>query len=392
MTEAQNFGTVIREFATAVAANFATPIDAQREDQLKAPVSEVLRACGQAWDIEVRSRTEARAEGDTGRPDIGVTAGGLLCGHIELKAPGRGARPERFRGREREQWQRFQALPNLIYTDGSEWSLYRDGKPLARVRIAADVSDEGAAGLDAAAVSKLEGLLRDFLMHEPIAPSTARGLAEFLAPLARLLRDEVREALNREGSVVRQISDEWRGFLFADSDADQFADAYAQTVTYALLLARFEGAENLRQALAVDALRQTNHDLMASALQLLETSARHELMMPIDLLERAIGAVDAHVLLENQGRQGAFNPSQEVDRDPWLYFYEHFLGAYDAKLRKNRGVYFTPVEVVRAQVRFAAFVAGEPQQRDRAAAEPRRAVVGGRRLILPTCYERMFTI
>ena len=88
MTEAQNFGTVIREFATAVAANFATPIDAQREDQLKAPVSEVLRACGQAWDIEVRSRTEARAEGDTGRPDIGVTAGGLLCGHIELKAPG----------------------------------------------------------------------------------------------------------------------------------------------------------------------------------------------------------------------------------------------------------------------------------------------------------------
>ena len=359
MTEAQNFGTVIREFATTVAANFATPIDAQREDQLKAPVSEVLRACGQAWDIEVRSRTEARAEGDTGRPDIGITAGGLLCGHIELKAPGRGARPERFRGRERDQWQRFQALPNLIYTDGSEWSLYRDGKPLARVRIAADVSDEGAAGLDAAAVSKLEGLLRDFLMHEPVTPSTARGLAEFLAPLARLLRDEVREALNREGSVVRQISDEWRGFLFADSDADQFADAYAQTVTYALLLARFEGAENLRQALAVDALRQTNHDLMASALQLLETSARHELMMPIDLLERAIGAVDAHVLLENQGRQGAFNPSQEVDRDPWLYFYEHFLGAYDAKLRKSRGVYFTPVEVVRAQVRFAAELLSE---------------------------------
>ena len=75
--------------------------------------------------------------------------------------------------------------------------------------------------------------------------------------------------------------------------------------------------------------------------------------MPIDLLERAIGAVDATVLLADRGRQGAFNPSQEIDRDPWLYFYEHFLGAYDAALRKNRGVYFTPVEVVRAQVRFA---------------------------------------
>ena len=356
MTDDPRFEDATREFADTIAANFALPVTAQPEDQLKAPISELLRACGEAWSIEVASRSEARAEAGIGRPDLGVTAGGLLCGHVELKAPGRGARPERFRGRDREQWQRFQALPNLIYTDGSEWSLYRDGQlpPVARVRIADDVSEDGASGLDVAALPKLAGLLRDFLMHEPVTPNTARGLAEFLAPLARLLRDEVREALDREGSAVRQIADEWRGVLFADADAAQFADAYAQTVTYALLLARFEGAENLRQAFAVDALRESQHDLLATALDLLENRpAREELSMPIDLLERAIGAVDATVLLADRGRQGAFNPSQEIDRDPWLYFYEHFLGAYDAALRKNRGVYFTPVEVVRAQVRFA---------------------------------------
>ena len=356
MTDDQRFEDAVREFADTIAANFALPVVAQPEDQLKTPVRELLRVCGEAWGIETASRSEARAEGDIGRPDLGVTAGGLLCGYVELKAPGRGARPERFRGRDREQWQRFQALPNLIYTDGSEWSLYRDGQlpPVARVRIADDVSAEGASGLDAAALPKLAGLLRDFLMHEPVTPNTARGLAEFLAPLARLLRNEVREALDREGSAVRQIAGEWRGVLFADADAAQFADAYAQTVTYALLLARFEGAENLRQAFAVDALRESQHDLLATALDLLENRpAREELSMPIDLLERAIGAVDATVLLADRGRQGAFNPSQEIDRDPWLYFYEHFLGAYDAALRKNRGVYFTPVEVVRAQVRFA---------------------------------------
>ena len=356
MTDDQRFEDAVREFADTIAANFALPVVAQPEDQLKAPVRELLRICGEAWGIETASRSEARAEGDIGRPDIGVTAGGLLCGYVELKAPGRGARPERFRGRDREQWQRFQALPNLIYTDGSEWSLYRDGQlpPVARVRIADDVSAEGASGLDAAAIPKLAGLLRDFLMRAPVTPTTARGLAEFLAPLARILRDEVREALDREGSAVGQIAGEWRGTLFADADAAQFADAYAQTVTYALLLARFEGAENLRQAFAVDALRESQHDLLATALDLLENRpAREELSMPIDLLERAIGAVDATVLLADRGRQGAFNPSQEIDRDPWLYFYEHFLGAYDAALRKNRGVYFTPVEVVRAQVRFA---------------------------------------
>ena len=38
--------------------------------------------------------------------------------------------------------------------------------------------------------------------------------------------------------------------------------------------------------------------------------------------------------------------------DPWLYFYEDFLAVYDANLRKDAGAYYTPVEVVRAQVRL----------------------------------------
>ncbi len=37
---------------------------------------------------------------------------------------------------------------------------------------------------------------------------------------------------------------------------------------------------------------------------------------------------------------------------PWLYFYEIFLAAYDPKLRKDAGAYYTPVEVVHTQVRL----------------------------------------
>ena len=123
-------------------------------------------------------------------------------------------------------------------------------------------------------------------------------------------------------------------------DDAQFADAYAQTLTYALLLARFEGADSLSPALASETL-QSEHALLAEALRLLEVpSVREELQMPIELLERAIGAVDA-VKIQHEG-------------DPWLYFYEDFLGAYDPKLRKDRGVYYTPVEVVCLQVRLAA--------------------------------------
>ena len=91
--------------------------------------------------------------------------------------------------------------------------------------------------------------------------------------------------------------------------------------------------------MAVDAL-QKEHGLLAEALQLLEAPAvREELRMPIELLERAIQAVDSAKLGQSA--------------DPWLYFYEQFLSAYDPKLRKDRGVYYTPVEVVRAQVTLA---------------------------------------
>ena len=337
---ASSFAEIAASYANAVADNFRQPVAAQPEDQLKAPVGGLLRATGGLTGLDVRWRTEVRADDVQGRPDLGVIVKGLLTGHVELKRPGLGARPERFTGANRAQWLRFKALPNLIYTDGSEWSLYRTGKLVARVRIADDVSAGGARALDRESLAPLERLFRSFLYWDPVVPGTARGLAEFLAVLARILRDEVQQALGRPDSRLRTLANEWSGILFPETDDAQFADAYAQTLTYALLLARFEGAESLRPAFASETL-QREHALLAEALTLLEVSSvREELRMPIELLERAIGAVDA-VEIQHEG-------------DPWLYFYEDFLGAYDPQLRKDRGVYYTPVEVVRLQVRLAA--------------------------------------
>ena len=333
------FLQIIGGFADAVTNNFKQPISAQPEDQLKAPVGDLLRGTGSLTYLNVAWRTEVHPDDVDGRPDLGVTVNGLLTGHVELKRPGLGARPEHFTGHNRSQWEQFKALPNLIYTDGGEWSLYRSGELKLRARIAADVSQGGAKAVDSGTLDTIRELLRDFLYWEPIVPGTAEGLARFLAPLARVLRDDVKAALAREVSTLRALASEWTGLLFPEGDDAQFADAYAQTVTYALLLARFEGAESLRPAIAVDVL-QREHGLLAEALQLLEAPVvREELRMPIELLERAIQAVDSAKLGQSA--------------DPWLYFYEQFLSAYDPKLRKDRGVYYTPVEVVRAQVTLA---------------------------------------
>jgi predicted helicase len=39
------------------------------------------------------------------------------------------------------------------------------------------------------------------------------------------------------------------------------------------------------------------------------------------------------------------------ERDPFIYFYENFLAKYDAKMKKSRGVYYTPPPVVNFIVR-----------------------------------------
>ena len=339
-TYPEPFKTAVARFADALKSTYAVAIGAQPEDQLKQLVRELLAAAGLAYGFEVDSRTEIATPSIGGRPDLGVLVGGLLSGHLELKAPGKGARTERFKVTDRLQWEKFRALPNLIYTDGEEWALYRNGERVGRVvRLGTGLVEDGAVALDAGSAGRLSDLLRDFIIWHPIVPSSPRALAEMLAPLCHLLRDEVVHSMIRADSPIRQVAAEWREVLFPDADDAQFADAYAQTITYTLLLAHFEGEESVRLDSAEQALRR-RHGLLAQALRLLsDPQLRDEIRLGVELLERSISAIDVPALTKKGG-------------DPWLYFYEDFLACYDPKLRNDRGVYYTPVEVVHSQCRL----------------------------------------
>lgn len=305
---------------------------AQPEDQLKGPVQRLIQAAGERLSLQVDSRTEVRVPEVRGRPDVGVTAAGLLCGFIELKAPGKGARTERLKGADREQWERFRDFPNLLYTDGWEWALYRSGQ-LQGSLVRLDVEGAEVALFD---------LLRVYLNWQPIVPTSPKALAEMLAPLCHLLRREVIEALGRPGSAVQQVAADWREALFPEADDGQFADAYAQTITYTLLLARFEGSGEVLETEAAERTLRRKHGLLAQALRVLaDPQARAEIETAVSLLERSIAEVDPTIQNRPTG-------------DPWLYFYEDFLAQYDPKLRRDRGVYYTPVEVVSCQCRLIA--------------------------------------
>jgi len=239
---------------------------------------------------------------------------------------------------------KFTALPNLIYTDACEWALYRsgviqskDGPAVVRLD---GVIEDGAAALTEANLAQRYQLLVDFLGWGFTAPNGPKALAETLAPICRLLRDEVALAVARESSALRRLSAEMRDYLFPHSSDEDFADIYAQTLTYALLLARLNGETHLTTASAAAKL-DSGHGLLAETLRVLtQARARAEIDVPVSILERVIGAVDPVRL----GRRG----------DPWLYFYEDFLQADDPTRRREYGVYYTPQAVVGCQTALVA--------------------------------------
>ena len=338
--------TALQGFADAVTAKTTQLISGAPEDQLRAPFEAFMAAAGRALGWNVVCTGETPLPDRLGRPDYAVHLNNLLAGYVELKAPGVGAAASRFRGHNRQQFRRFSAIPNLLYSDGNEWALYRGGQLVDRVmRLSGDVATDGgraAAPRDAQAV---EDLLRDFLLWQPLIPADRRGridlpgFAAMLAPLCRMLRDDVIDALARPDSPLVQLARDWRQLLFPDASDAQFADAYAQTVTFALLLGRSEGATGAFTLESAEAALAAQHNLLARALQVLtDPSARADIDASLDLLLRIIAVVPPTVLA--------------APDDPWLYFYEDFLAAYDPKLRKDAGVYYTPVEVVRAQVRL----------------------------------------
>lgn len=335
----------LENFADKLKAKFALPGSASKEDQLKPLIAELLVGAGASYGLNVETRTETHLSDHKVRPDIAVYVGGLICGYIELKAPGLGADAPKLKGEHnKKQWEKLKGLPNLIYTDGREWTLYRTGERpdnQPAVRLHDDPTDKGKAAVQNADAEGLERLLRDFLGWTPTVPHNPSSLARYLAPLSRFLRSEVENALDQPGSAVELLANEWRQFFFPDSDNGKFADAYAQTVTYAMLLARLSGAEKLDTAEAAKTLDK-NNGLLARTLELLgQPEARKELSVGFEMLKRSLEALNPKVFLKSKP-------------DLWLYFYEDFLAAYDPKLRKDYGVYYTPREVVELQVRLAS--------------------------------------
>jgi Type ISP C-terminal specificity domain/N-6 DNA Methylase len=333
----------IAQFGADAKAKLANPgATGEPEDQLRAPLEGLFADLAELCGFE---RKSLAAVGESSlstlktRPDYAITLRNVLVGFVEVKAPGKGADPRRYKGHDKEQWEKLQSLPNLLYTDGNSFSLWQNGELVGSiVELEGDLETSGAK---LAAPPELVARFDNFLRWEPIPPKSAAELAKISARLCRLLRDEVTEQLAERSPALTALALDWRKLLFPEANDQQFADGYAQAVTFGLLMAR---SSNIRLADGLDhvgkELGKTN-SLIGAALRLLTDEVDNEATLKTSLraLVRVLDAINWHAISKG-------NP------DAWLYFYEDFLAVYDNSLRKRTGSYYTPPEVVGPMIRL----------------------------------------
>lgn len=341
---AKTLAAAVSAYGASLKPKLSNPaIGGQPEDQLRAPLEALVRELAEIGGLTAGAVSlvgETNLADIKTRPDFAVTAHNALVGFIEVKAPGKGADPRRFTDpHDRDQWQKLKSLPNLLYTDGGAFSLWRDGEPVGKVvTLEGDVTTSGA-GL--AAPDALLPLFADFLSWKPVPPANAKQLARVAARLCRLLRDEVLEQLERKSHGLTALAGDWRRLLFPEANDYRFADGYAQAVTFGLLVARaidIPLAGGIHQA--AHRLRGSS-SLIGTALGLLTDDPANQKALETSLatLTRVLDVVNWHTISKDKP-------------EAWLYFYEDFLEVYDNDLRKMTGSYYTPPEVVSAMTRL----------------------------------------
>ncbi len=356
----------VASFGETCKAKLAGPGD--REAAIRAPLEVLLSAVGAQLGVDAVFHDEVRDSERQVRPDYGVSVKGAITGYVEVKAPGRAIAPAGFTGHDKRQWDRQRDLPNLLYTNGTQWRLFRDGELHAGPVTFAGGSLE-TAGRDLTAPPEFESLITDFLRWKPAPITSVGALVRAVAPLTRLLRGEVLDQLRSEARAIRAgadkwsqpftgLANDWRALLFPTADDETFADGYAQAVTFALLLARTEGIDVTGQPLhEIGAALGDDHSLMGRALQLLTDDVAADFRVTLDLLVRVVGAVDWPRV--RRGR-----------RDTYLHLYENFLEQYDNELRKQSGSYYTPRQVVEEMVRLTEEALVTRLGRERAFRDP----------------------
>ncbi|MCX6248537.1 MAG: N-6 DNA methylase [Bacteroidetes bacterium] len=288
-----------------------------------------------------------------GAPDYIITRKNIPVGYIEAKDIGADLDNKLYK----EQFDRYKAsLSNLIITDYLTFRLFHDGVLVDTV-ILGNIEKGKVIG-NTSQYDNFTNFIVDFSIQVGKTITSAEKLAKMMAGKARMLAIGIENALlsDEEGqtdviyekanNTLREQLIAFQQVLIHDIKPKDFADIYAQTITYGMFAARLHDPtlDTFSRQEAADLIPKSNPFLRKLFQYIAGYDLDDRLKWIVDALADIFRATDVAAILKNFGKATQQN-------DPMIHFYETFLGEYDPKLRKSRGVWYTPEPVVNFIVR-----------------------------------------
>ncbi len=283
-------------------------------------------------------RTEA------GNPDFRIWDGRQsIVGYIEAKKPGQ---VNLDRIEESDQIQRYLAVfPNVILTNFFEFRLYRNAQLFKTVQIARPFIITQLKTVPPVENEKeFFDLLKDFLSFSVARDYSPKTLAEALACRTHYLKDQVLLELRNNNNRLSGFYQAFQQYLIAGLTQEDFADMYAQTVTYGLFAASTRQNGDFNRKAAFDNIPPTIGILRDVFRFISLEEPSEQLSWIIDDISDVLSVANVKKLLHRYFIEGRGS-------DPIVHFYETFLAQYDPDEREQRGVYYTPEDVVSYIVR-----------------------------------------
>lgn len=300
---------------------------------------------------DIRATNEPKRQ-SCGAPDYILTKvkKDIPIGFIEAKDIGDKDLAGAKKTGNKEQFDRYKAsLGNLIFTDYLDFHLYRDGQFVTKIAIG-EITDKGIVPLTENFVA-FTNLIKEFCTHVGQTIKSSKKLAEMMAGKARLLSEVIEKALtsdetHNEDSTLKDQMNAFKEILIHDITPKGFADVYSQTIAYGLFAARLHDPTlpTFSRQEAAELIPKSNPFLRKLFGYIAGPDIDDRIKWIVDGLVEIFLACNVEEILKNYGK------STKME-DPIIHFYETFLSEYDPKLRKARGVWYTPKPVVNFIVR-----------------------------------------
>ncbi len=315
-----------------------------REESFYRPLASLIEniaaeLTGKKIDVTVLpKKTEA------GNPDFRIWDGNQhITGYIEAKNP---TEENLERIAESEQLKRYRkTFPNVILTNFFEFFLYRDGELIDKVQIARPFVATQLKTLGAVEnEKKFADLLKKFFEFSLPRTYTPKTLAEALAAKTHYLREQVELELENDKSRLIGFYQAFEQHLIAGLTKQDFADMYAQTITYGLFAASTRSQNGFTRRQAFDNIPATIGILRDIFRYISLEEPGPNLIWIIDDVAEILSVANVKGVLHKYY-------TERKGSDPIVHFYETFLAEYDPQERERRGVYYTSEEVVSYIVR-----------------------------------------